>query len=190
MPASHVIPDLDQLLDAVRADALLRSSRAHGEGHWLAVAATGLELHAHSTAARMRAPDPLLVVLFGLLHDCRRENETYDPEHGHRAADVAASLHTCGLLTLEQTELDVLVEACMLHHSGEVNEEHATIGACFDADRLQLPRVGIAVRHRYISTAAGRDPQLGERVLAHHNDPSLSWTALLARAIDARGAAT
>ena len=28
--------------------------------------------------------DPVVVLCFGLLHDTRRENETYDPGHGHR----------------------------------------------------------------------------------------------------------
>jgi len=186
MPATPAIPDLDALLGAVRSDALLVGSAAHGEGHWLAVAATGLDLHAHAVNTTLDVPDPLLLVLFGLLHDCRRENEQRDPGHGPRAADLTRGLSTAGLLRLAPAELDVIVEACTLHDTGAVNERHATIGACYDSDRLQLPRVGIAVSHSYISTPSARDADLGERVLSHHNNQALSWEHLIARAASAR----
>ena len=70
------------LVDCVLSEAWRRDSRLHGEAHWYAVAATGLDLAVDTGA------DPKIVFAFGLLHDTRRENEARDPRHGPRAAEL------------------------------------------------------------------------------------------------------
>ena len=76
---------LSALVDAVLPRAWRRESEWHGEHHWRCVAATGLTL-----GTALDGVDRGLVFCFGLLHDTRRENETYDPGHGTRAASFAA----------------------------------------------------------------------------------------------------
>jgi uncharacterized protein len=49
----------------------------------------------------------------------------------------------------------VLCEACTYHADGQVSDD-PTIGVCWDADRLDLPRVGIGIDRKYLSTAAAR----------------------------------
>jgi hypothetical protein len=55
-------------LDAILADAWRRDSPIHGEEHWRAVTATGLELAGADA-------DRAVVFLFGLLHDTRRRTD-------------------------------------------------------------------------------------------------------------------
>jgi len=109
---------------------------------------------ARTEAAATDGADVQVVRLFAILHDARRWNEGSDPDHGQRAADLAADL--CGtMFHLDDARLTVLREACILHDRGKVSAD-ATTGVCWDADRLDLPRVGIAPAPRLMSTAEGK----------------------------------
>jgi uncharacterized protein len=46
------------------------------------------------------------------------------------------------MLDIESARIDVLVDACTRHDKGFVSDD-ATIGVCWDADRLNLWGVGI-----------------------------------------------
>lgn len=126
---------LPHTADELRARVAARRSRVHGPRHWLTVAWIGAAL-----AAADDAVDPLVVALFALFHDCARTHDGHDPEHGRRGAAVAReALDGVDWVTREQREL--LEEACADHTAGWTSEE-PTIGACWDADRLDLWRVG------------------------------------------------
>jgi uncharacterized protein len=142
--------ELVSAVDAALAAAWQRDSAWHGEEHWRCVAATGLMLGRESGA------ELALVFLFGLLHDTRRENEHVDPGHGRRAAEFARTLHDDGALPIDNGHLEVLCLACELHSEGQISD-HPTIGVCWDADRLHLPRVGIDPNPDLLSTARARD---------------------------------
>ena len=108
----------------------------HGKDHWLRVLSNGREIAA-ATGANLR-----VVELFAALHDSKRENEYHDPQHGPRAAEHARSL--CGKwFNLDVQELEVLCRACELHADGLTTDGDPTVLACWDADRLDLGRVGI-----------------------------------------------
>jgi uncharacterized protein len=51
--------------------------------------------------------------------------------------------------------LEKLVLACQIHTDGTTSTD-ATVGVCFDADRLDLGRVGIEPDSELMSTDAGR----------------------------------
>ena len=61
-------------------------SHIHGPDHWARVEANGLML------AQKTGADPVVVRLFSLFHDSRRENDDHDPDHGRRGADFAELL--------------------------------------------------------------------------------------------------
>ena len=149
------------------------NSQWHGEAHWRCVTATGLVL-----ASSTRGVDRVVVFCFGLLHDTRRENEAVDPEHGARAASFAAELRTEGRLTLDDPRFSSLVEALRLHSNGCVSDD-PTIGTCWDADRLHLPRVGIDPDPARFSTPAalGPEPMSAAGVLRDDGPPK--WAALV-----------
>ena len=69
-------------------------------------------------------------------------NEDFDPEHGPRAASLIRELEAEGALPLTSDRVDLLATAVALHADGQVSAD-PTIGVCWDADRLHLPRVGI-----------------------------------------------
>jgi uncharacterized protein len=124
----------------------------HGLPHWGRVMENGRRL------AEAAGADPLVVDLFALFHDARRRNEHHDPGHGARGAELAWELRDL-LPPLTDLQLDLLSEACAHHTDGRVHP-HPTIGACWDADRLDLWRVGIPPDEDMLSTAAARDPAI------------------------------
>ena len=133
---------------AIERFALGRDS-AHGSDHWQRVERNGLKLAQRSGA------DVLVVRLFAVLHDSHRQNEWHDPEHGARAAAWARTL--CGKhFDISDQQLETLCEACVSHDKGKTSDD-ATIGTCWDADRLDLPRVGITPAAKFMSTAYGKE---------------------------------
>jgi len=72
------------------------------------------------------------------------------------AGRFARELHSGGILDLDAGQMDKLVLACRTHTDGTISSD-ATVGACFDADRLDLDRVGIEPDPELMSTDAGRE---------------------------------
>jgi uncharacterized protein len=145
----EVIPDLRKLLDAVFAGSTSRQSFLHGEGHWKCVAWTGLQL-----CQAIPEVDCGVVFLFGLFHDTQRLNDGHDPDHGRRAGKYLRQLHG-EVFRLRETRLDLLTQACNAHADGLTTTD-PTIGACWDADRLNLWRVGTKPSPKFLSTAPAK----------------------------------
>jgi uncharacterized protein len=150
----------------------------HGLVHWARVCETGARL-ADATGA-----DAEVVTLFALFHDACRVNEFDDDEHGLRGGEFARSLRGT-LVHLDDVRFDLLFEACRLHADGHVSEE-ATLAACWDADRLDLGRVGITPDHSRPCSDAARSlrERAHTRALAGHTPPAVlegwggRWTTL------------
>ena len=102
----------------------------------------------------------LVVELFAFLHDSCRENDGHDPYHGKRAAAFAESLYGSAI-QLPLKDMSLLLEACETHTHGEVSDNE-TIQTCWDADRLDLGRVGIKPDPNRLCTESARDPQILE----------------------------
>ena len=129
-----------------------KDSSIHGESHWQRVAAAGLALLPETPHA-----DPALVFLFALFHDSMRLNDNHDPMHGSRGAALARELRG-GTFDLDDPEMDVLAFACEEHTNGDVGPD-PTVAVCWDADRLNLWRVGITPDPRFLSTKAARSEE-------------------------------
>ena len=167
---------LSLLVDVVLARAWRRDSVVHGEDHWRCVTATGLALAAAGTGV-----DRALVFCFGLLHDTRRENESVDPGHGARAAGLAGELRAEGVLSLEDGRFASLTEALRSHSAGTVSRD-PTVGTCWDADRLHLPRVAIEPDPTLLSTASARGAEALSAAAALREHGAPDWDALVALA--------
>lgn len=150
-----------------RATPVALHSPDHGPRHWRDVARIAIGLWAEGVEANL---DVLL--LFALLHDTQRENEYKDPEHGQRAAQVALLLKMDGVFNLSQEDMDILLKALMEHDKGTVSDD-PTIGACWDADRLTLWRVGKVPDDKYLSTSQAKGKaDITRRIVT---GPDLSW---------------
>lgn len=119
----------------------------HGVSHWSRVWFHGRQL------ARAEDVDPAILAWFAYLHDSQRHNEHRDPAHGSRAADFALQLKQDHIITeLNSADFERLCEAMRLHSDGH-SEGDAALRACWDADRLDLGRVGITPDRQYLGTA-------------------------------------
>lgn len=142
-----MIPILHAILD----DYELPWDGEHGIAHWARVLENGLRLAAE-TGANVE-----VVRLFALMHDSRRVNEGTDPDHGPRAAEFARLLRG-RLIDLPDPEFQLLHRACA-GHTHERTHPDITIQTCWDADRLDLGRVGITPHPRLLCTEVARRPE-------------------------------
>ena len=128
----------------------LGDNSIHGLEHWN-------QVHENATLLAIQPGVDLFVVrLFAYLHDCLRFDDHIDPVHGHRSGELVFKLREEGLLN-ELTERQVieLSYACYHHNTGDVSN-NPTIGACYDADRLELIRCGIIPVPELMSTPLGK----------------------------------
>ena len=132
----------------VRAFSPHRTS-LHGPPHWRRVERNGLVL------AKRTGANVVVVRLFALFHDSRRENDGWDPEHGARGAEHARELRGVAY-DLADDEFEMLHYACVWHTDG-TSHENVTIATCWDADRLDLGRVGIIPDPKRMCTKFGRE---------------------------------
>ena len=137
-----------QLLRRLRSDFRLEWQGIHGVAHWARVRLTGLMLAKH-TGARTD-----VIEAFALLHDSQRQNDRGDRGHGERAARFAEAIND-ELLQLDGVGLELLTAACGGHSDGRT-EGDVTVLTCWDADRLDLGRIGIKPSPRRLCTAAAR----------------------------------
>lgn len=111
--------------------------------------------------APLTGADRRVVELFALTHDICRLSEGRDRDHGPRSARLVLDLQHSGRLPLDAIAAERLVIACRDHSFGYSHDD-PTIATCWDADRLDLPRVGITVSPRRLCTDAARDTVLIE----------------------------
>jgi uncharacterized protein len=146
--------EMNRIVQSILSEYRLNLRGTHGAWHWLRVRSNGLALAEATPAA-----DREVVELFALLHDSQRFDEYEDIEHGKRAAEFVERLSAEGVITLGQARLKTLMKACA-GHTIEVRSTDPTIGCCYDADRLDLSRLGDAPDDRFMSTVASADPEL------------------------------
>ena len=143
---------MQDLLTEILSHYPLEPNGLHGIGHWARVLENGRRL-AEKTGAMIE-----VVELFALFHDSQRQNDGYDPGHGSRGARLAEIMRG-KWFDLSDLAFDHLVDACALHTNGFVDAD-ITVQTCWDADRLDLSRVGIAPDKNRLCTAAARDSNI------------------------------
>jgi len=141
--------DFDQLWRHILSQNDVSRASVHGPAHWRRVERNGLLLATRSDA------DPAVIRLFALFHDCQRVNDGRDPGHGARGAEYAKMLWN-EFFELSDDAFETLHFACTWHTDRDHHDD-PTVAACWDADRLDLGRVGIIPSAEYMSTAFGRE---------------------------------
>jgi uncharacterized protein len=126
----------------------------HGVDHWGRVLENGLRL------APLTGADPLVVSLFAIFHDCKRLCDGRDIHHGPRAAKFVyevAGYH----LKLDGTQTILLAQA-VAGHTNRFRSTNPTLATCWDADRLDIPRIGhgTEINPFFLSTKAAKDPEI------------------------------
>jgi uncharacterized protein len=139
---------LSEILEGYALDPL----GFHGVVHWARVMENGLKL------ATMNGADPAIVTLFALFHDSRRENDGSDYGHGLRGAQLAERLRGKSF-ELNDADFELLYRACEWHTEGTTDPD-ITVRTCWDADRLDLGRVGIMPEPKYLCTPEARSHKM------------------------------
>ncbi len=124
-----------ELLAKIKEHYPLNWHGTHGIIHWHRVFQNGIKLSEQQGVNRK------VVQLFSIFHDSQCKNEHTDPHHGNRGSQLALKLRD--YLPINDEEFQLLVTACSLHTNTQ-DHENITVQACFDSDRLDLGRVGIA----------------------------------------------
>jgi len=137
---------LAKILDQYRLDV----NGVHGIRHWGRVLENGRRL------VPLTGADLQVVELFAIFHDACRVSDKMDHGHGSRAAELARSLRR--EIDLDDDALELLVLACECHTRGPRFPCDETVLTCLDADRLDIPRVGMEIRTGLLFTAAARNP--------------------------------
>lgn len=135
--------------------ALDFESNVHGAPHWIRVARNGRKL---VKTIGLGVEDAAMVEWFAYLHDSCRLNDNRDHLHGERAAGFACTLRAYGALNeLNLEAFGNLVAALAGHSDGHTMHSSAAVRVCWDADRLDLLRVGILPDPRLMCTTAGKE---------------------------------
>jgi len=145
--------DLAAILRAILPGYTLPRDGTHGLRHWARVLENALRLCAATSA------DTDVVTLFAVFHDARQVNEHRDDGHGHRGAELAASLRG-SLVHLDDGRFELLYEACRLHADGGTTGDLA-MQVCWDSDRLDLGRVAASGPG---PTSCARSPPTGSSI--------------------------
>lgn len=143
----------NNLIDEIKNQFHINWNGVHGISHWARVYDIGMKLAEHTGA------DKRVVQLFSLFHDSRRLNENLDPDHGLRGAELASQLRESYLSSLTEDEFKLLHTACS-HHTDASSHQDITVQTCFDADRLDLARVGIIPDPKYLCTNAAKTSEI------------------------------
>ena len=149
---ADLLVDLKPLLRAILEQYSLPWDGCHGVAHWARVLENGRRLAAETGACLD------VITLFAVLHDSQRFSEGGDPQHGPRAAIFAAEVRGA-LFQLPDREFSLLREACA-GHTHERTHPDVTVQTCWDADRLDLGRVGVAPHPSRLCTDAAKRPEM------------------------------
>ena len=125
-------------------------SELHGFDHWERVERNGAYLASKSKA------DPLVVAIFARLHDCCRDDDHYDEEHGPKAARLFLA-DASFKKWLTPPQIRKTAAALSTHTEAAGGNADATVGVCLDSDRLDLVRLGCDIDTSYLSTQAAID---------------------------------
>ena len=129
--------DLKLVVHGILKEYVLPWGGIHGVAHWARVLETGVRL-AEVTGANIE-----VIELFAIFHDSQRVTEETDPSHGIRGATLAAELRG-ELFDLNEDDFDLLFVACV-GHMDHPTDDDPTVQTCWDADRLDLARVGARI---------------------------------------------
>lgn len=139
----------------LRENFALSWTGVHGAGHWSRVLKNGL-LIAEKEGARTD-----VIWLFAFLHDHMRENDCEERMHGLWAVNNAYDNLKGTYFDIDDLGWTLLARAMELHSDGFV-AGNITVQACWDADRLDLGRVGVIPDPARLCTATAKDPQFIE----------------------------
>lgn len=147
-PAPTVGKNRPIIIDGIELLALERRrlplNGIHGLAHWSRVCRTGWLLAPHTGADRD------VIEAFALLHDVCRAHDNHCTSHGTQAAVMLeAKQYRRWFKSFTARQMEQLILA-VAGHTNSNSPGDATIATCWDADRLDIGRVGEIVNPAYL----------------------------------------
>ena len=139
------------LLNEIKNQFKLPIASLHGLSHWKRVEVMGRRLSASTKA------DMTVVTHFAYVHDSQRQSEDVDPSHAERAAIYCEQLYQQGVLKITKKQYSQLLYACKFHSDTKAKTDDVTIATCWDADRLDLIRLGIILYSGFLFTSCAKE---------------------------------
>ena len=141
----------EQLIKEVRAFAVERWTMGslHGVSHWDRVYEYAVQIATEDVST-------LVLGLFAYLHDSCRMSDGEDLGHGPRACNLIDSIRGTLLAEVSDKDINLLKDACR-YHTTKHRTGSQTVDTCFDADRLDLGRVGIVPDPARLATKNGKE---------------------------------
>ncbi|MCX6722032.1 MAG: hypothetical protein NTY04_02495 [Candidatus Staskawiczbacteria bacterium] len=136
----------DLLIKIAKEQFKLDMSSPHGINHWKRVRIIGKYLSEGTDA------DWEVICCFAYFHDVKRENEGDDPLHGHRAGEFVNEFFHLEGGDLSKKQMEQLKYACDFHCQPGAKSDDITVQTCWDADRLDLWRVGMIPDPQFLNT--------------------------------------
>lgn len=146
----------------------------HGVFHWERVFLNALVIN--NRLPEFNRVDQVLLMLFALFHDSRRVNEHEDPGHGARGADLLnqyIELYVFHFNKLFNSKDIANTKAACRDHTDKIHSTERLIQICFDADRLDLGRVGITPNPAYLNMRESTDKLLISQCIENSRKPTL-----------------
>lgn len=125
----------------------------HGYNHWKNVEKIG-----HYIADRNGA-DKKIISAFAFLHDIGKTVQFAEPGHGEKSVKIIKEIFKKEYLELNDEQYVKLLEAVSKHDKSDAKSDDITIQTCWDADRLDLPRVYILPDKNLLYTEVGKSEE-------------------------------
>lgn len=125
----------------------------HGYNHWKNVERIG-----HYIADRNGA-DKKVISNFAFLHDIGRTVEYAELGHGEKSAEIIKEVFKKEYLELNDKQYAKLLEAVSQHDKSDAKSDDITVETCWDADRLDLPRVYKFPDKKMLYTEVGKSQE-------------------------------
>lgn len=138
------------LFEELQAHFQLDPEGIHGPRHWARVHRNAMWI----AEEMVDEVDSRVLEYFSFLHDSCRVNENRDPGHGSRAAELARDIRD-EHISLDDEAFYKLLDALIGHSNTRFNDD-PTIQACWDADRLDIGRIGIVPDRYKLGTTAAK----------------------------------
>ena len=166
--------NLEAVWQRVLKDTTVEYISIHGPKHWTRVERNGLYI------AQKTGANKTIVQLFAVFHDCMRWNDDIDPGHGRRGAEYASQIKN-ELINIPQDDFDKFYYACEWH-TDKTDTDDVTIAACWDADRLDIGRVGFILNPLFMNSKPAQEIAKRDDISVLDRLEVRNWVELIRKA--------
>lgn len=155
------------LIEVIESFYLQLFNGVHGIDHWTRVLQNGIILCDKNPNLNKN-----IIIAFSFFHDVGRTREDDEPIHGYNGG--RRLLKYKYKINLTKEEIDKCYEACV-DHTHTRHHKDPQIAACWDADRLDLYRVGVMPDVDYLNLEESKEEDIIKEAATRSWDKRPDW---------------